>query len=601
MSRTGSSKMTANAGNLGIIRLGGSGLDVLCPASLRRDTTRVMGSFRMFMALLLVTALLSGCTAQPPSEAGVWVGTVGDGEVTARIGSLVVVFPAGVAPSGTQASVRLAPQSTTPAPDLPEEVRAYSESVSIGLEDGRQPALPISITLPVTAPTGSTLSERHLLFVGAVSGDGSQSYFPGTLHAGVATFTASVDHLSDFKVWGIDLGGLLEEAKKAFTQGTGLELPSPDCVGRKAVVDGTTFTVDSDTKRAFVCVEARHGLVVTAYPGTAMPYRVRISPTTGGSTAPSEVSLGTAGLIAVAQALRILGPKNTLGVFPGATATYTFKDTPGSTVWIQFDQEPVLLLLGILAKVLDVVVPIGKLERLQCLAEVADTTKALDKGLDGVGVGRFVRAFFSCASTVAELSPLGSIVIASLASGPAFLVTSLIGIVNELSGKSNFFIKIKAVAPPDVTLETLKTAEVPAACEMPRQRLRGNKTAPIPNSGANGYISLDQPKPEFADVARLGYRQAVSDYVCSLGGVGWPPIVILTGKNGQLLGHVDLTELTSRADGDRGLVESFQISGDTVDVRWTSTSGCCMSLTHHSTRLRWNGSALTVVRDDVSR
>jgi hypothetical protein len=154
----------------------------------------------------------------------------------------------------------------------------------------------------------------------------------------------------------------------------------------------------------------------------------------------------------------------------------------------------------------------------------------------------------------------------------------------------------------DVTISALRSAEVPAACSMPRQRLVDNKTTkPGKNVGPSGQLALDDPKPKFADIAGRGYRQAVSYYICSAGGVGWPPVVILTGQGGKLLGYVDFGDLTQRAYGDRGRIEDLAVDNNAVTVGWSSSSGCCSALAEHRSVLEWRNSALVVKSDTITQ
>ena len=160
-----------------------------------------------------------------------------------------------------------------------------------------------------------------------------------------------------------------------------------------------------------------------------------------------------------------------------------------------------------------------------------------------------------------------------------------------------------ATKPPNVTLKTLRSAEVPKACTMPAQRLRNNKTTrtdgDYPN--ARGEMSLSDPAPVFADVAGRGYKQAVSYYNCNGGGVSWPPVVVLTGQSGKMLGFVDLTDLTRRAYGDRGFIHKLKAAGGRISVDWSSTTGCCTAFNDHSTVLAWNGSGLKVDSEKITR
>lgn len=159
-----------------------------------------------------------------------------------------------------------------------------------------------------------------------------------------------------------------------------------------------------------------------------------------------------------------------------------------------------------------------------------------------------------------------------------------------------------ATKPPNVTPKTLRSAEVPKACTMPQQRLRDNSTTRTGDSpGATGSLSLSDPAPVFADVARRGYEQAVSSYICNAGGVGWPPVVVLTGQSGKLLGSVDLGDLTNRSYGDRGFIHDLKVDGRRVIVTWSSTAGCCIAFNDHSTVLAWKGSGLDVESEKITR
>lgn len=170
--------------------------------------------------------------------------------------------------------------------------------------------------------------------------------------------------------------------------------------------------------------------------------------------------------------------------------------------------------------------------------------------------------------------------------------------LTEAARTASLFVKQEA----DVTRETLSTAQVPAACTMPGQRLKNNKTTnPGKATGPTGSLSLTDPKPVFADVAGLGYKQALSYYICNAGGVSWPPVVTLTGHGGKLLGHVNLDQLTKDAYGDRGTIDGFEASGGKVAVRWTSTGGCCSALAKHKTTIVWRDSKLWVGTETITK
>lgn len=83
-------------------------------------------------------------------------------------------------------------------------------------------------------------------------------------------------------------------------------------------------------------------------------------------------------------------------------------------------------------------------------------------------------------------------------------------------------VNVYTKAEQQVSATTLKTAEVPADCQLPAQRLRNNKTT----QGSPGQGSLVHTVG-YGDLARLGYKQALTAYLCSAGGVSWPEDLVL--------------------------------------------------------------------------
>ena len=411
------------------------------------------------ITFMVLSLLISSCSQKPSSDESEWHGTVGEGEVRAELGSVSVVFPDGVAPAGTDATVRiLEPDAEVTA----ENTTSMSDAVEVILEDDLQPQVPVTINIPVTtsAASLSTIAESYLLLGSSTSADHSEGFFTGTLDPKSGTFSMTVDHLSKFKILGVDLDKILGEVRTSIMQGIGLEFPAPGCVGASAEISGTTYEADS-SDTAYICLEGDgDSLVVSVYPAIAMPYLVSSSPETTGVTAASEVGIGTAGIIAFARQLDLIDSQNKTGLFPGAKATYTFDGTPES-VNLNLDQYPVLLLMSILATTLDVlgVTAIDALDGLQCLADVAESNSRLNDGMTGEYVGAFTKSFFSCAGTVGNLSPFGTVLLAILGSAPAFLVTSVVGIVNEFSGQAHQEIDLIVTPPEPEESESLQGSD----------------------------------------------------------------------------------------------------------------------------------------------
>lgn len=388
-----------------------------------------------------MTMILSSCSVLLPSDPSTWRGSVGGGEVSVEVGPVTIVFPAEVAPSGTRATVRVAP---APEPSA-DRVTALSDVVSMALEGGQQPQAPVTLTLPVQAPEVSAerLAQQYWMFVSATDEDGSESLTSGTFDGASRTYTVSVDHFTDFRVLGIDLGAVLAEVRTSVMQGLGLEFPAPECVGKQARVNTTKYDIVS-TAATHLCVADKNGnLVVSAYPGTAMPYRISTQPRVNGTTQATEVGVGIAGIIAFARVLGFIGDHRYAAAFPGGEAHYEFEGSP-SVVTIELEQYPALLLMAILAETLDTlgITSVEALDGLQCLSDLGQTNQALQERLDGESVGAFVRAFFSCAATASEMSPWGKFLLAAVGAAPAFLVTSIVGIVNEFTSASHYRVEL---------------------------------------------------------------------------------------------------------------------------------------------------------------
>lgn len=400
-----------------------------------------MRTSRLLVAVLCsLSLLLASCSAPVTVDPSVWRGTVGGQEIRAEVASVTVVFPAGVAPPGTQATVRVEPVSPPPG----EGTVPLSETVSVTLADGAQPQESVTLTLPVQAAgvASERLAEQYWMFVSAVDA-GGESFSSGTFDPVAGTYTVSVDHFTGFQVLGIDLGAVLGEVRTAVMQGLGLEFPAPDCVDKQATVGNTKYDIVS-TPATHLCVEERGGnLVVRASPRSAMPFRINTQPRVDGSTEATEAGVGTAGVIVFARALGFIGSGRYAAAFPGAQASFVFKGAP-SSVALELEQYPALLLMAILAKTLDTlgITTVAELEGLQCLTDIVETNQALRERVDGDAVGAFARAFFSCAGTAADLSPLGRFLLAAVGAAPAFLVTSIVGILNEFTGQARYEVEL---------------------------------------------------------------------------------------------------------------------------------------------------------------
>lgn len=407
----------------------------------------------VWVVLVVVLSLLSGaCTGPVPTPSvSSWTGQVGPTAATADLGDVLVSFPEGVAAQVTQAAITV---DHNAASDAPAGSKLVSPVVRVSLDGGQQPVKPVQITIRLSdaSLTAAVSSGQSLLVAAAVSADGTESFTQGSLDTAARTFTFTTDHFSDFKVLGFDVGDAWQQVRTALMEGLGLEIPSPECVDQPATVNGTRYRVVS-TAQTYLCVSESGGnLVVTAYPATAMPFRITSDPAATAVTEPTKVSVTNAGLIAFARALALIDRKGIAAAFDGARARLTFAGAP-SAVHLSLEQNPGLLLMAILAKTLDVmgiatVEKLQQVEWVQCLSDAHTTSSQFVKaGVDGKTVGSTVQAFLTCAGTVGGLTPWGRVLLAALTAAPTFLVTSVLGIVNQLSGQASYEVLLDVTAP----------------------------------------------------------------------------------------------------------------------------------------------------------
>lgn len=493
-----------------------------------------MRSRLLTVVLMVMSLILSSCALFNPGENTSWNGAVGDGEVRVELGPATVVFPEGVAPPGTRATVELVEAQN----ETRDAATTVSDTVEVTLGGGLQPQQPVQITLPVELPDVSAekVDEEYLLFVSASQPDGSETFFSGTFDAATSSYTVSVDHFSSFKVWGVDLGSVMSEVKTAVLQGLGIEFPAPECVGKTATVNGLTYEAD-ETSIAHLCLEEKNNsLVITAQPAVAMPYLVTSEPEVQAETSADELSLSIVGILAAARGLGFIGTDSRGAVFPGSVASYTFTESPNS-IELDFEQYPVLLLMVILGRTFDAlgILSIEELENLQCLADVAEAGAPVNQKVNGQTVGAFAKAFFSCAERFGELSVWGKFLLSAIATVPAVLTTSAIGIVNEITGESSQTVSVSA-NQPRLSKEELLNATLPAnACKageygwehnQPIRLINGEGQARTATGEFAGASAMEANVLGVADLDGDGLEEVVLSYRCA----GSPPEQCCAGR-----------------------------------------------------------------------
>lgn len=132
----------------------------------------------------------------------------------------------------------------------------------------------------------------------------------------------------------------------------------------------------------------------------------------------------------------------------------------------------------------------------------------------------------------------------------------------------------------DVNTYTLKSAQVPADCGLPAQRLQNNQTT----KGSPGSGSLVDTVA-YADFAGLGYEQALTAYVCTAGGVSWPQDLVLIGDRGRLLASVNLGSWVS---SEHSALTSIAVSGSTAKITWETYEGAGSDYVHQSATVSYD-------------
>ena len=405
----------------------------------------------MIAFLLTSCLLLSGCSlfdSKPSPKAS---DVVGDNGVDLTVAGVHIVVPPGSVPTGTKVQASFEDQRPTGID--PEVIKTLTQAFKIRLGDGAQPSKPITVTVPVDKD--QLLAEQQadapttVAMMVQSEGAAKPDLIQGTWDPAAGTVSAQVPHLS--WVWPVqlNLSAVMKTVHDFVMQSLNVEYPRPDCADKPVTIGATSYSPVSPAQ-AWLCVgESNGSLVVTASPNSPIPFLTTTAPTAGAGNK-TEVSLATAFAVAVADNSG-LAEKHQAIMMPGAAAEYTFDGTPASDVRVGFKQFPVMLLVSILAKVVDVALgafadskALQAVAKAECMQNVVDTSQAGTAVSVEAAVG-VVKSFFACVGTIVKLSPPAQVLMAILTAGPQFLVTSALGIVNELTGASIFEATIFAV------------------------------------------------------------------------------------------------------------------------------------------------------------
>lgn len=412
------------------------------------QTSRPVG---IIAFLLTACLLLSGCSLfdhKSPSKAS---DVVGDNGADLTVAGVHIVIPAGSAPAGTKVEASF--EDRAPTGTDPEVLKTLTQAFKIRLGDGLQPSKPLTVTIPVDKgqliPELEADTPAKVAMMVQSEGATTPDLVQGNWDPAAGTITAQVPHLS--WVWPVqlNLGAVMKNVRDFVMQSLNIEYPKPECADQPVTIGTISYRPVSPAP-AWLCVSESNGsLTVTASPNSPIPFLTTTAPAADAANK-TEVSLATAFAVAVADNSGFT-KKHQAIMMPGASAAYTFGGAPADDVRVGFQQFPAMLLVSILAKVFDVALghfvdskALDAVEKADCMQNVVDTSQA-GKPLSPAVAAGVVKSFFACVGTVVKLSLPAQIIMAILTAGPQFLVTSALGIVNELTGQSIFDATVFAV------------------------------------------------------------------------------------------------------------------------------------------------------------
>ncbi|WHT22566.1 hypothetical protein N8J89_16330 [Crossiella sp. CA-258035] len=418
----------------------------------------------MLWILAVVVCLLAGAVVVvvwPAEDAPGTVpysATVGADGVSLEAEGVTVRGPAGVAPAGTKLTLS---KAATPAQDTTGLAVPSGPGATLHL-DGRQPAAPLTVSLPVT---GEQPPESAPVVLTRPSGATSTTLLPATHDLQRRTITAQVSHLSDFWAAFAPFNRMVDTVGKFATDSLGITSPRPDCTGAPAKAsDGTTVDLGGGdysagaTPVVWPCVRIEgQTAVVTLTANTPLPWRVSPHP---------DAKLDPPGTLEVSKAI-VLSAYRTLVtkhpyrdglLVPSGSVTYRFplSALPGK---ITGEVDPITHLGLTLVFGIDMLLKAFGLDT-QGLADKAEVIGCVGAAAEAASTGtqpvesivKMIRSAFSCVGVVTkalggELGVRAELVLALLGGAVGLLAGALQGIVATVLNIDKFTVTVDRSAP----------------------------------------------------------------------------------------------------------------------------------------------------------
>jgi len=100
-----------------------------------------------------------------------------------------------------------------------------------------------------------------------------------------------------------------------------------------------------------------------------------------------------------------------------------------------------------------------------------------------------------------------------------------------------------------------------------------------------------------ATLRGLGYKQALTAYVCTAGGVTWPQDLVLIGAGGKLLASLNLGTFVQ---GEHSDLTTVSFSGNAAHIAWTTYEGCCLDRVDQAATVSYQSGKLVLSNHTVS-
>lgn len=149
------------------------------------------------------------------------------------------------------------------------------------------------------------------------------------------------------------------------------------------------------------------------------------------------------------------------------------------------------------------------------------------------------------------------------------------------------------VVHPAFSDAALRSARVPAYCDMPELTLVDGKVPEGAYGEAHGELVLEGPAaPVRVDLDGDGTDETVANYSCGASyvaaGAHWPDMLVVYGWDGTIRGRVSMGDHILMPTADTTSLTAMKATGNTVAVSWRDTNRV-RSFTERNGTLAWDG------------